>query len=73
MSKGVFGMVNLKQLAKSSGVTYHRLYEIINKKYDTLNTNEKTILANTLAAGTEELYKYLGFKQRITRIKDQVR
>lgn len=70
MSKGVFSMISIRQLAEKSGLKYQRLYEIINGKYGALDANEKTLLANTLAGETQELYKFLGFEQKIKRIKD---
>jgi hypothetical protein len=69
MSKGVFSMISIRQLAEKSGMKYQRLYEIINGKYGELDINEKTLLANTLAENTEGLYKFLGFQQKITRVK----
>lgn len=71
MTKGVFNIISIRQLSIKSGVAYQRLYENINGVYDTLDVNEKTSLANTLAEETHDLYKFLGFRQEIHRVKGQ--
>lgn len=68
-SKGPFEMVSLLQLSKKSGISYQRLYAIINGRFDTLTADERTLLANTLHAGMIDAYKELGFRQEIHRLK----
>ena len=68
--EGVYSVIKLRQLAIKSGIAYQRLYENLNHRYDTLDQNEKTNLANIILEETRDLFKYLGFRQEIHRIKD---
>jgi hypothetical protein len=68
-NKGPFEMISLLQLSKKSGISYQRLYAIINGRFASLDPDEKTLLANTLHESMIDAYKQLGFRQEIHRLK----
>lgn len=64
-----FKIVNLKHLTETSKIPYQKVYDnIILQRYDTLDFNDKTVLANTLVDEVKVLFKELGFSIHIKRL-----
>jgi hypothetical protein len=70
IKEGDFDMLSIRQLAAKSKISYHRLYNAINKRNGTvLNPDEMTTLANTIQKETSNALRSLGFRIDLVRIK----
>lgn len=63
-----FRILSLRQLCLISKIEYYKLYNNLKGNYTTLDTNDKTTLANALFEALIPVFKYLGFKISLERL-----
>jgi hypothetical protein len=67
--KSKYKIVNMKFMAEKAGIPYQKMYDnLILKKYDTLDFNERTLLSNALVEELRDLMKELGFVISVKRV-----
>lgn len=64
-----FRILNVRYVAEKSGVDYNKIRHNIMGRYDSLDANEKTMIANAIFADVDKALSFLGFKMQIKRIK----
>lgn len=62
MADKTFKIINLKFLAESARVAHQKIYNnLVINKYESLDFNEKTLVANKLAELLKPIFEALGF------------
>lgn len=63
-----FEIISLTKLGEISSVDWQKIRNNFIGKYDSLDLNEKTAIANALYLKIQVIFRYLGFEIKMTRM-----